>query len=248
MVVVVESCGLNYTFQLIGGQQPPHSAIVEFLGSGDRHDRSYQDLRVLVPFVVAGTNRRDTNTTALQLVPPPPCQHNLYLFPSRQMQSAFETNEPVVYAVAVVCIFLFAVAVLIIYDCIVSIRQHKTETEANRTDAIIEQIFPARIREQLLLSEAFDAIEKKTERKKKTKRWKRRYSNDKGSEFSGESLNQFMLDAADEEARTKAASRAIAELYPETTIMFADVPGFTAVRLCAHRNALKLCSKVYIYI
>ena len=54
----------------------------------------------------------------------------------------------------------------------------------------------------------------------------RRYSN---SDQSIESLDIFMRDAAEAEAAHREASRAIAELYPETTIMFADVPGFTAV-------------------
>lgn len=219
--MVVESCETNHTFVLKGPQ-----AI--YMGPGDLHDHSYNSWEVFSHLILA-RNTADERFRSQ-------CVHALHVFPTSELQAAHETDTPLLYTLIVMSIFIFAIVVFFIYDLVATIRQNKTKAEADRTDAIIAQIFPTMIREQLFMSGAL-ATGGGGENKKgmdsnrtslrdlgvRNNRRGRRPS--LGSrERSSDSLMEFMQKGREAEARRKQASRAIADLYPETTIMFADIP------------------------
>lgn len=199
------------------------------MGPGDLHDRSYDGWEVYSHLILA----RNTADERFRRQ----CVHALHVFPTSELQAAHETDTPLFYTLIVLGVFVFAIVVFFVHDLVATIRQNKTKAEADRTDAIIAQIFPTMIREQLFSAGALASGGGVENKKRKSdsgrassqgtggKNNRRRRRPSLGSkERSSESLLEFMQKGREAEVRRRQASRAIAELYPETTIMFADIP------------------------
>lgn len=209
MVVVVESCGLNSTFVLNGPD-------AEFVGSGDLHDVSFDYMKVSAPFIVDLASLGGT-------VDSNACDHILHVFPSDELEDSFHTSTPVVSMIIVVSIFMFAVLVFLVYDFVVTRRQNKVQNRANRTGAIVEQFFPDRIREQL-----FSSAQPKTKSNDLARSTFHERKKSRRPSASVESIGSFIQESAEGDAVVKKSSKAIADLYPAATIMFAEIPAFTA--------------------
>lgn len=206
VVVVVESCGLNSTFRLDGSK-------AVFLGEGDLHEDDFLGMVVSAPFV--GNNTE--------------CQHALHVFPSQILEDSFQTSIPVMSTIIVVCIFMFAVVIFLVYDFVVSRRQSKAENSANRTGAIVEQFFPEVIRKQLFSAipqtrKKPGLLDRSTRHDRDTHKTDRRPS---GLHRSLHRSNSVKFSKVDMKSAA-SKSMAIAELYPETTVFFAEIPSFTA--------------------
>jgi class 3 adenylate cyclase len=130
----------------------------------------------------------------------------------------------VLYTVGIVLIFLFTSAVFIHYHIFVTRRQAKVEESAARSNAIVTSLFPAQVRDRLLVEQEGQAKNNKNGR---------RGSLDivTNSKYGEPGRNIVVLDNNDdEEAVTDKLLRTkpIADLFPNATVMFADICGFTA--------------------
>jgi len=146
IVVVLESCGTNSTFII-------HGAEAEFIGKGDLHDESYNEL-VLVEDIAAIQHEDENNQQ---------CHHTLHIFPSDTLKSTYETNKPWQYTLIVVAIFVFSVLMFFVYDYYVANRQMKTEKKASKSSAIIQELFPGSVASQLFDKEKNGRENRKTE-------------------------------------------------------------------------------------
>lgn len=146
IVVVLESCGTNFTFIM-------HGAEAEFIGQGDLHDESYNEL-VLVEDIAAIHHEDESNQQ---------CHHTLHIFPSDTLKSTYETNKPWQYTLIVVAIFVFSVLMFFVYDYYVANRQMKTEKKASKSSAIIQELFPGSVALQLFDKEKNSRENRKTE-------------------------------------------------------------------------------------
>jgi hypothetical protein len=132
------------------------------------------------------------------------CQWTLDAYPSYQMQVSFYDNEPAIYAGAVAAIFIFTGLLLILYDWLVERRQKYLQDTANKTNAIISSLFPEVVRDRL-------------------------FEESKNNAKQG--VKKFMNDSSDQEDLTygiRSGSAPIADLFPDCTVMFGDISGFTA--------------------
>ena len=122
------------------------------------------------------------------------------VYPSHTLESAYITNKPFVYASIVVLSFVLTSVMIILYDRTVTMRQEKTMRSALQNGALIASLFPAIVRDRLLEDTRLN-MEAKNSKKK---------------EDGGDILNNGYK------------SRPIADFFPNTTLMFADIAGFTA--------------------
>jgi class 3 adenylate cyclase len=98
-------------------------------------------------------------------------------------------------------IFVFTALVFYLYDVTVEIRQNRVMQTAVHSSAIVSSLFPSSVRDQL-------------------------YPVSQGAMPSEDEIrNRTPLDAED---ATNLSGSPIAEAYPETTVLFADIAGFTA--------------------
>jgi len=132
------------------------------------------------------------------------CEHHLYVYPSAVFENSYKTSGPAIYTSVVALAFVLTSLLFIIYDVLVSRRQQKTLTSAIRTNQIVSSLFPAGVRERILEEQQKD--EKGTDKK----HW-----------LAEDGLGVDNMEGV-------YATRPIADFFPDTTVMFADISGFTA--------------------
>jgi hypothetical protein len=131
------------------------------------------------------------------------CPFNVKVYPSEQMEEQYKTNEPLVFTVGIASIFVFTVVVFSTYDWLVERRQRQLAEKADKSSAIISSLFPEVVRDRL-------------------------FQGASGQKDPRSKMNQFMASGHQEGADARLKSAPIADLFPDATVMFGDIAGFTA--------------------
>jgi hypothetical protein len=143
------------------------------------------------------------------------CSFKITVHPSPEFQESYSTSRPDIFRAIALGGFLLIVAVFVVYDTMVEKRQNRVVQAAVRSDAIVRSIFPSNVRDRLYA----DAKRKDEQRNIDTK---------KGIFIDTQKnrIKRFMDDGED-------AGRVdpIADLFPKTTVLFADIAGFTGTFL-----------------
>lgn len=105
--------------------------------------------------------------------------------------------------------FIFTALVFAVYDMLVNERNKKVVENAARSNAIVTQLFPGNLREQIV-------ARKQAEMQLK-----------KGSTKSSNFLKSF-AEGKNTYSLTDMSTKPVAELFLNATIIFADIVGFTA--------------------
>jgi hypothetical protein len=199
ILVVKDTCHEEFTFEINGPE-------VTFLGDGDFHDKQYDHLVRSTRFVEFESEKEQVieNEEA--------CEFFLHIYPSDKTHGIYTTNAAALSTMAVVLIFFFTALVFVLYDRMVQLRQEKVMNTANRTNEIVASLFPENVRDQIFAGEEAGD------------------SKNKVKAFSGkQGLKNFLEEEGHgEESVIAYDSKPIADLFPYTTIMFADISGFTS--------------------
>eukprot|EP00980_Cylindrotheca_fusiformis_P021073 scaffold8079_cov121-Cylindrotheca_fusiformis.AAC.1 len=171
---------------------------VIYLGDGDLHESEYESLEKEFYFTPRGSPISGITMSQTH------CPYKVSVYPSATMRDKFDTEEPAVFAAGVAGIFLFTLVVFLIYDVLVERRQRFLAATASKSSAIVTALFPQIVRDRM-----FETEEKNT---------KQRSVKSSTVEYSMDSVR---LHGASEGAP-------IANLFTNTTVMFADISGFTA--------------------
>ncbi|CAJ1959103.1 unnamed protein product [Cylindrotheca closterium] len=124
----------------------------------------------------------------------------LHLYPTQDFKMKFVSQEALYYAAVVVFIFCFTSVVFLIYDFLVRQRQRIVMDRITRQDMIVSDVFPSAIRDRLYNQNLED----------------KRHQQDE------------LMDPNDFGGSTMFGSAPLADLFPNTTVIFADIVGFTA--------------------
>jgi Adenylate and Guanylate cyclase catalytic domain len=228
VVVLTSTCGDVYTFQLNG-------PTVEYLGAGDLHETSYNSLLVTSDPFETGWLAKGNETPTGDNVAGGACSYVLRLYPSTTLEGIFTDQKPAVYTAVVVLLFFFTAMVFLLYDWLVTRRQNKVNASAKKTNAILSSLFPSTVRDRIL-QEAEEQAEQEEQLKNQAQQSPKRGGFALGNKAL---LRDFLKDAEADGAAGKpssseagasklSVSRPIADLFPETTVCFADLVGFTA--------------------
>ncbi|CAB9501451.1 Receptor-type guanylate cyclase gcy [Seminavis robusta] len=133
------------------------------------------------------------------------CQYSMHIFPSTEFKTAYDSNTPEKFAIVVAVTFVVVALFFFMYDVFVQKRNTNLVLKAAQTSAIVTSLFPEHMRDRL--AEEAEAAQKK-------KRNLRDFIKDEGDVNSGD--------------RLRPVSKPLADLYLETTVLFADISGFTA--------------------
>jgi hypothetical protein len=207
VVVIENSCNQVWTYQIDG----PNTT---YLGPGDLHDSNFDGMRRSAPLY----NLRElfSNSGVYTGIPlgEDYCVHTLHVYPSTEMRNEFITHGPIIYTVSAVAFFVLTLLAFLIYDWKVERRQKKVMATAVQTSKIVSSLFPSNVRDRLFQG---------------------RETGEHGLPFVGlepqkRRLKSFLSSGSDKnaEAREVDVDRPIADLFPNCTVMFADISGFTA--------------------
>lgn len=235
-IVFANPCSVaSFTYQINGPD-------VVYLGAGDKHEKRYDQhfKKVMLHELSHYTNKSKILYTGAPL-DSVYCPLTLHVYPSEEMRAIFTSWNPIILTGAVLAIFSFVSLVFYLYDYKVERRQTTVLNTAVRSTAIVSSLFPSEVRDRLYpaTAAADDAKQKSSRRsssvlpdtaKGKLKSFLRETG--VSTNPSLDSSTSVMLEGAP-----------IAELYPDTTVLFADISGFTA--WSSERHPAQVRSRFY---
>ena len=212
-VVIRNYCTEDFTFVINGPN-------VVFQGLGDLHNPSYDNYEVHLQFAYE-EEKQDTPAEQAAL-----CYFTYSIYPSHRFQATYFTNKPIIYTVGVALIFVITSAVFIAYDILVERRQNKVMNSAVRSNAIVSSLFPAQVRDRLMDGNNDDPTGKARKNADVLRQ--------AGMAVNGQRLSSAGHQSAGDLSEEMPAGSAlfrnqpIADLFPNATVMFGDIAGFTA--------------------
>jgi hypothetical protein len=143
VVVISNTCGQAFTYKLYGPD-----AI--YLGGRDLHETRYNDDVLRLSLSDVGTF--STHSREYYGVPLSQdfCPYTLEVYPSDEMRNNFVSNDPIIYAVVAISIFLFTSFVFLMYDHFTQTRQRRILQTALKSSAVVSSMFPHSIRDRVL--------------------------------------------------------------------------------------------------
>ena len=204
LVVLDNDCDQSYTYRVDGSD-------AAYVGAGDLHDNKYSFLEQ--------RERIAINRNGVQLNPLY-CPYTVKIYPSNDTRAQYYTKHPESYAAIVGGIFLLMLILFVSYDRAVGWRQNSVSRTAVENKAIVASLFP-------------DSVHQRLFKKKDPAAPTKSAPSEPLSTFGGlampESaslLMQKFLNGAENDGAVP--DRIIADMFPETTVFFADIVGFTA--------------------
>jgi class 3 adenylate cyclase len=207
-VVFENPCTPPFTFEINGP-----SAI--YLGTGDFHDSQYNDMaQGSMIYDLRSFSELSSSFYSGLPLEESFCPLMVTVYPSKTKEDSYTTSTPWVFALLTGCVFIFTVLAFIVYNCVVERRQKIVYKSAMVSNALVSSLFPEEVKKQLMKTHELEELGMST-----------------GHDMSAHKLQGFL----DEEYNGGIADKIdiknanqIAELFPDTTVMFADITGFTA--------------------
>lgn len=130
----------------------------------------------------------------------------VHVYPSKETEEEHKSNKPVVYTSLVVSTFALTAASFLLFNYIVERRQENVMARAVEARTVVASMFPEKVQERLCDNQGTDQTAP--------------------LEMSNGNLDDSDIEAV-AHGETVKKDRPIADFYPETTILFADLVGFT---------------------
>ena len=226
--VVVESCGSNRSYEINGPS-------AHYVSEGDLHDVAF-DSHVYSSIFAAFGNPTAEDKAFFY------CDHKIYVFPSVEIQSQYYNAVPAAFAATIVGVLGLAAFLFVSYDFYISRQQRSIEPmQKGEVNAII----PHEIQNVHECQQSFGEGKDSVDSNGTTTMSINDLTEDTPTGASADALDEekplivkqlepsdSLMDYVNQGVTKidKSASKPIAELFPEASVLFADIAGFTAWR------------------
>ncbi|CAB9499073.1 Receptor-type guanylate cyclase gcy [Seminavis robusta] len=232
--IVQNTCGQSFTFSIDGPK-------ATFRGEGDLHDRRFDGMMVETAFEEFRSIRGWANESGNNLVGH--CDYKFTIYPTAEFRDIYTSSRPEYFALGLTALFAFTGMVFLVYVYASRRRQRKVMAVALSTSAIVASMFPSNVRDRILQDAEEEAIRKIEEDRQE------RLGTERVSETNRNSSSDLVTPSDDHpesennprlrnsvrssvmsslRSSNRSRSRPIADLFPDVTIMFADIVGFSA--------------------
>jgi len=193
-----------------------------FLGKGDLHDTEFDNTMVAADFAPFLSPNQQL------------CQYELRIYPSVELEDENQTNQPIVFTISVVLVFFLTAMVFVLYDYLVQVRENQVVVTHTRTSAIVSSLFPSNVRDRILQ----DAKEQAEQELMK---------NGKRGSLMALRTN-FHDDRTETDGIQAFSTKPIADLFPETTVLFAGKWSYGRFSVRAEYPDIVGCVRVLTHI
>ncbi|CAB9517946.1 Receptor-type guanylate cyclase gcy [Seminavis robusta] len=153
------------------------------------------------------------------------CDFQIHIFPHQNMEGVFQSSTPVFLTIAVVVLFAFTSVVLFLYDYLIQRRNGKVIDTAKKNNAIVARLFPSQVHDRLMNQAEMggaSAARKRTSGSVMA-------VIPSGARFK---LHSFLTTSSSngpsDDRPGHPQGDSLADFFPECTVMFGDIKGFTA--------------------
>ncbi|KAG7363278.1 adenylate/guanylate cyclase with integral membrane sensor [Nitzschia inconspicua] len=210
-VVLHNTCHESFTYNL------GFNGVATPLGKGDLHDPKFDDY----VHVASGLQSGMTND-GTQLGLPfanSTCQYSISIYPTQVFMDEYQSLAPVIVSI-IAFVFAFTIFLFIVYDRLVEKRQAIVLQKALQSTAVVSSLFPRNVRDRILKSIGTGSPDQvATDMAGASIREKLRNSK------IGQETSIGLYGNSSEPYMTRDT---IADLFPNCTVLFADIAGFTA--------------------
>lgn len=203
-VVLESSCGRASAYEIRGRQ-------IKLLNPNqDLHNEEYNAMAVSSIFADFA-NSPEVIGEGLEGV----CIYTVSVYPTAEFESAYESQKPVHYALVVLSVFVCTSMLFFLFDFLMTRQRNRVMDTAKKQNAIVSSLFPKNIQAKMMQD----------------------LENNKLSKIGKAGLKSYLFDtqtpSRNDVNNTEASaiggfsdkSKPIADLFPETTIMFGDIAG-----------------------
>jgi hypothetical protein len=138
------------------------------------------------------------------------CLYYLHIYPTKEYEDRYDTTNPIKATTVLVFAFAFMITAFLMYDCFVVRRNRKLLNAMTRTNAIVSSLFPSNVRDRIFADAKEDREEKKALNGKSRLKT-----------FLSGNDDDDLDDDVDEDDKYMYKTKPIADLFPETTVLFA---------------------------
>jgi hypothetical protein len=176
----------------------------EYKGQGDLHDPAFDHMVRSVTF----GREDDILEASLGIgVNQDVCAYSLHVYPSQELYDEYHSSLPVIITIVVAVVMIMIAGVFLRYSHRVEQRQQIVLKQAVESNAIVSSLFPDAVRDRYVNG-----------------------NNQNGLTSGKARLNSFLSDGHD--GGDEMDDTPIADLFPNTTVFFADIAGFTSWSSC----------------
>ena len=214
-VDVEESCGSGFSYLVNGTSYQYLGPNRDGLNESKRSEVLYSFDFAKFASVGADEHLHDGEVDEHEDIGQSHCKYKIFVTPTTEFQESYQTVTPILYTIVVVAVFAFTILVFVVYDFLVQRRQRKLLTTAERTTAIVASMFPKEVQDRIMEQAEHEALLGAQAKKPAGRNAKSQ-------------MQAFFSEGACASDAPRPKSKPIADLFPEATIMFGDIVGFTA--------------------
>lgn len=137
----MEICGSNATYRIT-----EEDAL--FVDYGDAHEIGFESMVFVHRLGRGDSSGSPTSQDESKALSG--CIPTMYLFPTAELENQYASDHPITFTFLVAAMFGVSIFLFSMYDRQLTRRQSKVEKQAHRTDAIVSQLFPGRIRDMVM--------------------------------------------------------------------------------------------------
>jgi class 3 adenylate cyclase len=196
-----------------------NGANVVYVGPGDFHDNSFDGM-------VDTIDLSSIQVPGLLPVDNLGCPQSLQLYPTASFRNSFFTNAPRVYTAVVASTCFLLLLLFLTFDWLLKRRHQVLQREAVRSNAIVTSLFPSQVRDRL--GRRFSSRLSQETQPKSSRRGRKVRLLSVNFQTPKSKLKTYLKSAESTNDPEVFGTAPIADLFPNATVFFADIAGFTA--------------------